>query len=61
MKNKNEGKENKIIPGDFNCATDKMERYDGNKVKRLYKCCSNYALILDNCLRIYEKAKRRFS
>ena len=26
MENKNEGNENKIILGDFNCITDKMER-----------------------------------
>ena len=27
MENKNEGNENKIILGDFNCTMDKMERY----------------------------------
>ena len=27
MENKNEGNENKIILGDFNCTMDKMDRY----------------------------------
>ena len=31
MENKNEGNENKIILGDFNCTTDKMERDGRNK------------------------------
>ena len=31
MENKNEGNENKIILGDFNCTMDKMERDDRNK------------------------------
>ena len=31
MENKNEGNENKIISGDFNCTMDKMDRYGGNK------------------------------
>ena len=31
MENKNEGNENKIILGDFNCSMDKMDRYGGNK------------------------------
>ena len=51
MKNKNEGNENKIILGDFNCTMDKMERDDRNKT--LYKCHFNYALsklIVDNGL-----------
>ena len=52
MENKNEGNENKIILGDFNCTMDKMDRYGGNKTQRLYRCCSNYALIVDNGLRI---------
>ena len=29
MENKNEGNENKIILGDFNCTMDKMDRYGG--------------------------------
>ena len=59
MKNKNEGNDNKIIPGDFNCTMDKMDR-DGEKKKkkerktqRPYRCCSIYALsklIVDNGL-----------
>ena len=51
MENKNEGKENKIILGEFNCTMDKMER-DSRK-KTLYRCCFNYALsklIVDNAL-----------
>ena len=31
MENKNEGNENKIILGNFNCAMDKMDSCDGNK------------------------------
>ena len=53
MENKNEENENKIILGDFNCTMDKMDRYGGNKTQRLYRCCSNYAFIVDNGLRIY--------
>ena len=34
MGNKNEGNENKVILGDFNCTIDKMDRKGGNK--RLY-------------------------
>ena len=33
MENKNEGNENKIILGDFNCTMDQMERDDGNKTR----------------------------
>ena len=29
MESKNEGNENKIILGDFNCTMDKMDRYGG--------------------------------
>ena len=53
MKNKNEGNENKIILGDLNCTMDKIDRDGENKTKRLYRCCSNYAmskLIVDNGL-----------
>ena len=57
MENKNEGNENKIILGDFNCTMDKMDRYGGNKTQRLYRCCSNYALIVDNGLRIYGEGR----
>ena len=53
LENKNEGNENKIKLGDFNCTMDKMDQYGGNKTQRLYRCCSNYALIMDNDLRIY--------
>ena len=52
MENKNEESENKIILGDFNCTTDKMERDCGNKIQ-LYRCRFNYALsklIVDNGL-----------
>ena len=31
MENKNEGNENKIILGDFNCTMNKMDRYGGKK------------------------------
>ena len=51
MENKNEGNENKIILGNFNCTMDKMERDGRNKT--LYKCHFNYALsklIVDNGL-----------
>ena len=55
MENKNERNENKIIFGSFNCTMHKMNRYDGNKTQILYRCCSNYALIIDNGLRVYEE------
>ena len=51
MGNENEGNENKIILGNFNCAMVKMER--GGKNKTIYRCCFNYALsklIMDNGL-----------
>ena len=44
MENKNEGNENKIILGDFNCTMDKMDRDGRNKKQRIYRCCSNYPL-----------------
>ena len=50
MENKNEGKENKIILRDFNCTMDKVDRYGGNKIQRLYRCCSYYILIVDKGL-----------
>ena len=51
MENKNEENENKIIPGDFNCTMNKMERDGRNET--LSKCHFNYAkskLIVDNGL-----------
>ena len=57
MENKTEGNENKIILGDFNCIMDKMDRYGGNKTQRLYRCCSSYALIVDNGLRIHGEGR----
>ena len=45
---KNEKNENKIILGDFNCT-------GGNKIQRIFRCCSNYILIVDNGLRTYEE------
>ena len=57
MENKNEGNENKIILGDFNCTMDKMDRHGGNKTQRLYRCSSNYVLIMDNVLRIYGEGR----
>ena len=36
MENKNEGNENKIILGDFNCTMHKMKRDGENKTQRLY-------------------------
>ena len=57
MENKNEGNENKIILGEFNSTIDKTNRYSGNKTQKLYRCCSNYALIVDNRLKIYEEGR----
>ena len=51
MENKNEGSANKIIPGDFNCTMNKMERDGRNKI--LYKCHFSYVkskCIVDNGL-----------
>ena len=39
--------------GVLNCTMDKIDRDGKNKVQRLYRCCSNYALsklIVDNGL-----------
>ena len=44
MENKNEGNENKIILGEFNCTIDKMDSDGGNKTQRLYRCRSNHAV-----------------
>ena len=57
MENKNERNEKKIALEDFNCTMDKMDRYGGSKTQRLYRCCSNYAVIMDNGLRIYGEGK----
>ena len=48
-------KENKhkIMLRKFNCAMDKIAKDGGNKIQRLYRCGSNYALaklIVDNGL-----------
>ena len=34
-----------------------MDRYSRNKIQRLYRRCSNYVLIVDNGLRIYEERR----
>ena len=57
MENKNEENKTKIIFGDFNCTMDKIDRYGGKKTQRLYRCCSNYALIVDNDWKIYGERK----
>ena len=38
-------KTREIILGGFNCAMDKMGRYGRSKTQRLYRYCSNYALL----------------
>ena len=38
MEYKNEGNENKIILGDFNCTMNKMDRGGENKTQILYRC-----------------------
>ena len=57
MENKNEENKNKIILGDFNCTMDKMDKYGGNKTQRLYRCCSNYAPIVDNGMRMFGEGR----
>ena len=57
MENKNEGNENRKILGNSNCTMDKMDSYGENKTQRLYRCCSNYVLIVDNGLRIYGEGR----
>ena len=42
MENKNKGKENKIIIGDFNCIMGKMDRDGENKIETLDIPCQNY-------------------
>ena len=61
MEIKNEGHENKIILGDFNCTMDKMNRYGTNKTQSRYRCCSNYAFIVDNGLSIYREERIQMS
>ena len=41
MENKNKGKENKIIIGDFNCIMGKMDRDGENKIETLDIPCQN--------------------
>ena len=53
MENKNKGNKSKIKPRDINCIMDKMDRDGENKIQRIYRCHSNYALsklIVDNGL-----------
>ena len=57
MENKIERNGNKTILGKINCTMDKINRYGGNKTQRLYRCCSNYVLIVNNGLRIYGERK----
>ena len=40
MEKKCEGSENKIILEDFKIKMDKIDRDCGNKIQRLYRCCS---------------------
>ena len=54
---KNEENYNKVIVGDFYCTMDKMDKHGGKKTQGLYRCCSNYALIVDNGLRIYGESR----
>ena len=44
MQNKNEGNENKLMLRALNFAMNKIDRDGENKIQRLYRCCSNYAL-----------------
>ena len=44
MENKSDRNENKILLEDFDCALDEMDKDDGNKTQRFYRCGSNYAL-----------------
>ena len=39
----------------------KMDRHGGNKTQRLYRCCFNYALIVDNGLRIYGEGRTQIA
>ena len=42
---------------DFNCTMDKMDQHGENEIQRLYRCCSYYAVKVDNGLRIYGEGK----
>ena len=62
MQNKNEGSENKIMLGNVNFTMNRRDRDGENKTKRLYRCCSSYALsklIVDNGLRIYGEGRAK--
>ena len=48
MKNKNEGNDYKIIPGDFNCTMDKMDR-DGEKKKKKKKNTKSLQMLFHLC------------
>ena len=53
IENKTEGNENKILIGDFNCTLEKIDRDEGNKTQKRYRCHSLFALskvIMDNGL-----------
>ena len=53
MENESEGNENKIILGDCNCTTDKIDGEGVDKIHRLYRCDSNHVVskfIVDNVL-----------
>ena len=60
MENKNNGTGDKMILGYFGCTMDKMDRDGGNKIQRIYRCCSNYSLskpIVDNRVKHLWKRK----
>ena len=44
MQNKNKGSEKKLMLGDLNCTTDKIDRDGENETQILSRCCFNYAL-----------------
>ena len=51
MENRTQENENNIILGGFNCTRDKIDRDDGNKIQKTYRCRSNFVLsklIVDN-------------
>ena len=53
IETRTEGNENKILLGDFNCTLDRMERDEGKKTRKNYRCHSTFALskiVLDNGL-----------
>ena len=57
MENKNEGNENKIILGDFNCTMNKMERDGRNKTLYVISImpCQKSSWIMD--WRIYREGR----